>query len=51
MVLDTSHAIRTKQLKSLVKNFKDKIKFIHLSAAKGPDHGNDHYVLHKFDHN
>jgi sugar phosphate isomerase/epimerase len=48
MLLDTSHGIRTGQLKELVSNFKDKIKFIHLSAAKGPK--DDHYMLHRFSH-
>jgi len=47
LLLDISHAMQTKQLNSLIKNFKNKIKFIHLSASKAPK--DDHYVLHKFD--
>ena len=47
-LLDTSHAIRTNQMKTLIDNFKDKIKFIHLSGAKGL--GDDHYLVHKFEH-
>lgn len=46
MLLDTSHGIRTNQLKDLVKTFKNKISLIHLSAAKGPK--DDHYLLHRF---
>jgi hypothetical protein len=49
MLLDISHGIRTKQLETLLKNFKDKIKLIHLSIAKGPGNGNDHFMLHRFD--
>jgi len=48
LTLDTSHATRTNQMKSLIKNFKDKIKFIHLSGAKGLR--DDHYLVHKFQH-
>ena len=48
MLLDVSHAVWTNQLESFVRIFKDKIKFIHLSGAKGPK--DDHYLLHRFDH-
>jgi len=48
MLLDTSHAIRTCQLKEMVKNFRKKINFIHFSCATGPGHGNDHYMAHRY---
>ena len=48
MLLDTSHGIRTKQLEKIIKGFKDKIKFIHLSGAKGIK--DDHYLVHRFNH-
>jgi hypothetical protein len=48
MLLDTSHGIRTGLLKDLVKTFKKRIKFIHLSGATGPK--DDHYLLYNFKH-
>lgn len=47
-LFDVSHGIRTNQLEDIAKNFKNKIKFIHLSGAKGPK--DDHYLLYKFNH-
>ncbi|MEE9525359.1 MAG: hypothetical protein V3V78_02010 [Candidatus Woesearchaeota archaeon] len=47
-LLDTSHAIRTNQMKTLIDNLKDKIKFIHLSGAKGLR--DDHYLVYRFKH-
>lgn len=51
MLLDVSHGIRTNLLERLFKTFKDRIRFIHLSIAKGPGMGNDHFMLHRFDQN
>jgi len=48
-LLDTSHAILNNNLKELVKNFKDKISFIHLSAAKYEEQ-KDHFLIHRFNH-
>lgn len=48
-LLDTSHAILNNNLKELVKNFKDKISFVHLSAAKY-DKQVDHFLVHRFNY-
>jgi len=48
MLLDTSHGLMTNQLERLVDNFKDRIRFVHLSGSKGKE--DDHILVHRFFH-